>query len=234
MATTQQTRTNNANRAFPAPQAPQTARVHSKTPTAPTTATSPAALVTVLTLVETAQLVQTILVESFGSTGARFYVKAQHSEGGTRIFVEWMDGPTEPQVNKLLLPLQSSIPGTFGGTTSVEHFRLTPAGPQKLVLAADRIVVKRGFSAGLIGRVLQRLAHRHAARLNPEVHKLLTVESFKKGALLGVLIYGVHWADAGNSLHTDVENALHAHTDVQGYPRSATAASIFARKPLKA
>ncbi|ACR29480.1 LPD29 domain-containing protein [Burkholderia glumae] len=201
-------------------------------PMAPATATSPAALATVLSLVETAQLVQSILTESFGNT--RFYVKTQQTGNHTRIHVEWVDGPTEQQVNKILLPLQSSTPGTFGGLTPVEHFRITPTGPQKLSLSADRISVKRGFSAGLISTVLQRLAHRHAARLNPEVRKLLTVESFKKGALLGVLLYGVHWANAGNSLHTDVETALHAHTDVRGFPRSATAASIYTRKPLKA
>ncbi|MBB2981595.1 MULTISPECIES: hypothetical protein [Burkholderiaceae] len=234
MATTQQTRTNNANRAFPAPQAPRTARVHGKTTTAPATATSPAVLTNVLTLVETAQLVQQVLSESFGKTGARFYVKTQQTDGNTRLFVEWMDGPAEAQVNKLLLPLQASTQGQWGGTAPAEHFRLTAQGPQKIVLAADRIIVKRSFSGGLIGSVLQRLAHRHAARLNPEIRKLLTVENFKRGALLGVLIYGVHWAEAGNSLHTDVETALHAHTDVQGFPRSATAASIFARKPLNA
>lgn len=230
MATTQQIRTSNANRAFPAPQAPRTARVHSKTPTAPPTATAPEALKTVLTLVETAQLVQQVLREAFPGTG--FYVKTQRDANGARLHVEWTDGPRELQVTKLLAPLQSSTPGTFGGKTPVEHFRLTPTGPQRLRLGADRITVKRKFSDRLVGNVLQRLAHRHAARLNPEVRKLLTVESFKKGALMAVVLYGVHFA--GNTFHHDVETALHDHTDVHGVPRSATAAGLFVRKPLKA
>ncbi|HDR9236592.1 TPA: hypothetical protein QDB43_000276 [Burkholderia vietnamiensis] len=230
MPTTQQTRTNNANRAFPAPQAPRTARVHSKIPTAPATATSLAALATVLTLVETAHLVQQVLREAFPGTG--FYVKTQRDANSARLHVEWTDGPRELQVTKLLVPLQSSTPGTFGGKTPVEHFRLTARGPQSVRLGADRITVRRKFSDGLVGSVLQRLAHRHAARLNPELRKHLTVESFKKGALMAVVLYGVHFA--GNTFHHDVETVLHDHSDVQGYPRSATAAGLFVRKPLKA
>lgn len=230
MATTQQTRTNNANRAFPAPQAPRTARVHSTTPTALATATSPEALKTVLTLVETAQLIQQVLREAFPGTG--FYVKTQRDANSARLHVEWTDGPRELQVTQLLAPLQSSTSGTFGGKTSVEHFRLTAQGPQSVRLGADRITVKRKFSDGLVGNVLQRLAHRHFGRMDPETRKLLTVESFKKGALMAVVLYGVHFG--GHTLQHDVETALHAHTDVQGFPRSATAASIFARKPLKA
>ncbi|HIH2744592.1 TPA: LPD29 domain-containing protein [Burkholderia lata] len=224
MATTQQTRTTNANRAFPAPQAPQTASIHSKT--------TPEALNTVLDLTSTAQLVLDIMAEAF--PGVPVFVKTRQADDQTRIHVEWTDGPTEQQVKKLLLPLQSSTPGQWGGTTPVEHFRLTARGPQRVQLTADRITVRRRFSDGLVTSVLQRLAHRHVGRLDPETLKLLTVDSFKKGALLGVLLYGVHFADAGNSLHTDVETALHAHTDVQGYPRSATAAGLFVRKPLKA
>lgn len=234
MSTAQQTRTNTANRAFPAPLALRTASEQQSktTPQRVETATSPAALATVLTLVETAQVVQQVLSEAFGKAGARFYVKTQQADDQTRVLVEWVDGPTEQQVKKLLLPLQASTPGTFGGKTPVAHFRITPTGPQTLTLGADRILVKRSFSAGLIGKVLQRLAHRHAGRIDPETRKLLTVESFKKGALVAVVLWGIH--HAGNSLHTDVENALQAHTDVLGFPRSATAAAIFTRKPLKA
>ncbi|MCA8287567.1 LPD29 domain-containing protein [Burkholderia vietnamiensis] len=199
-------------------------------PKAPATATTPEALKTVLTLVETAQLVQQVLREAFPATG--FYVKTQRDANGARLHVEWTDGPREQQVNKLLLPLQSATPGQWGGTSPVEHFRLTAQGPQRVRLGAGRITVKRKFSDGLVGSVLQRLAHRHVGRLDPETRKLLTVESFKKGALVAVALYGVHFA--GNSLHTDVESALHDHTDVQGYPRSATAAGLFVRKPLKA
>ena len=226
MISTQQpsTQTRNSN----VPTLPK-ARVNSHTK-APATATSPAVLANVLSLVETAQVVQQILAESFGKT--RFYVKTQQADTNTRINVEWVDGPSEKQVLKLLLPLQASTPGTFGGLVPVEHFRVTPTGPQTLTLGADRITVKRGFSAGLISSILQRLAHRHAGRIDPETRKLLTVESFKKGALVAVVLFGIHFA--GNSLHTDVETALQAHTDVQGFPRSATAAGIFVRKPLKA
>ncbi|HDR9280143.1 TPA: hypothetical protein QDB45_001665 [Burkholderia vietnamiensis] len=232
MSTAQQTRTNTANRAFPAPLALRTASEQQgkTTPQRVETATSPAVLANVLSLVETAQLVQRILAESFGKT--RFYVKTQQADTHTRINVEWVDGPSEKQVLKLLLPLQASTPGTFGGKTAVEHFRVTPKGPQTLTLGADRITVKRGFSAGLISSILQRLAHRHAGRIDPETRKLLTVESFKKGALVTVVLFGIHFA--GNSLHSDVETALQEHTDVQGFPRSATAAGIFVRKPLKA
>lgn len=232
MSTAQQTRTNTANRAFLAPLALRTASEQQgkTTPQRVETATAPAALETVLSLVETAQVVQKILAEAFGKS--RFYVKTQQADTHTRINVEWVDGPSEKQVLKLLLPLQASTPGTFGGLTPVEHFRITPTGPQKLTLAADRITVKRGFSAGLISSILQRLAHRHAGRIDPETRKLLTVESFKKGALVAVVLFGIHFA--GNSLHTDVETALQAHTDVQGFPRSATASAIFPRKPLKA
>ncbi|SDG93669.1 hypothetical protein SAMN05216466_106113 [Paraburkholderia phenazinium] len=222
MATTQQTRTNNANRAFPAPQAPQTARVHGKT--------TPQALKTVLTLVQTAQLVQTVLREAFPSIV--FLVEAHRDANGARLHVEWTDGPREQQVSKLLLPLQAAHPGTFGGSTPVEHFRLTDNGPQRVRLGAARITVTRKFSDTLVGNVLQRLAHRHATRLTPEQRAGLTAEAFRKGALMAVVLYGVHWA--GNSLHSDVETALHEHTDVQGYPRSATAAGLFVRKPLKA
>lgn len=232
MTSAQQTRTTNANRAFRAPQALPTARVQHQTPRAPATATSPAVLANVLDLVGTAQLVQTVLVEAFGKTGARFYVKTRQAESHTRLMVQWVDGPSEKQVLKLLLPLQASTPGTFGGKTLVEHFRLSATGPQRVTLGADRITVKRGFSAGLIGNVLQRIAHRHAGRMTPEVRKLLTAENFKKGALMAVVLYGVHFA--GNTLHTDVEAALQDHTTVQGFPRSATAAGIFTRKPLKA
>lgn len=199
-------------------------------PKPPATATTPEALKTVLTLVETAQLVQQVLREAFPATG--FYVKTQRDANGARLHVEWTDGPREQQVNKLLLPLQSATPGQWGGTSPVEHFRLTAQGPQRVLLGAGRITVKRKFSDGLVGSVLQRLAHRHVGRLDPETRKLLTVESFKRGALVAVALYGVHFA--GNSLHTDVETALHDHTDVQGYPRSATAAGLFVRKPLKA
>ncbi|HDR9033362.1 TPA: hypothetical protein QDB07_000811 [Burkholderia vietnamiensis] len=232
MASAQQSRTTDANRAFPAPLAPRTASEQQgkTTPQRVETATSPAALANVLSLVETAQLVQQVLGESFCKT--RFYVKTQQADTHTRIHVEWVDGPTEQQVSKILLPLQSATPGTFGGLTPVEHFRITPTGPQKLTLAADRITVKRGFSAGLITNVLQRLAHRHAGRIDPETRKLLTVEAFRKGALATVVLFGIHFA--GNSLATDVETALHAHSDVQGFPRSATASAIFTRKPLKA
>ncbi|HDR8994455.1 TPA: hypothetical protein QDB01_000332 [Burkholderia vietnamiensis] len=230
MTSAQQTRTTNANRAFRAPQALPTAGLQRQTPKA--TATAPAALATVLTLVETAQLIQSVLAEAFGKAGARFYVKTQQTDGKTRINVEWVDGPSEKQVLQLLLPLQASTPGTFGGKTPVEHFRLTAAGPQRVTLGADRITVKRGFSAGLISSVLQRLAHRHADRMTPDVRKLLTVENFKKGALASVVLFGIHFA--GNSLHTDVETALHEHSTVQGIPRSATASAIFTRKPLKA
>lgn len=209
----------------------QKARFNTPT-TAPATATSPAALANVLDLISTAALIQDVLAEAFGKSGARFYVKTQQADTHTRIHVEWVDGPTETQVSKILLPLQSSTPGTFGGLTPVEHFRITPTGPQKLTLAADRITVKRGFSAGLITNVLQRLAHRHAGRIDPETRKLLTVEAFRKGALVTVVLFGIHFA--GNSLATDVETALHAHSDVQGFPRSATASAIFTRKPLKA
>ncbi|MDN7542343.1 LPD29 domain-containing protein [Burkholderia cenocepacia] len=199
-------------------------------PKALATATTPEALKTVLTLVETAQLVQQVLREAFPATG--FYVKTQRDANGARLHVEWTDGPREQQVNKLLLPLQSATPGQWGGTSPVEHFRLTAQGPQRVRLGAGRITVKRKFSDGLVGSVLQRLAHRHVGRLDPETRKLLTVESFKRGALVAVALYGVHFS--GNSLHTDVESALHDHTDVQGYPRSATAAGLFVRKPLKA
>ncbi|WP_257755232.1 LPD29 domain-containing protein [Burkholderia glumae] len=171
MATTQQTRTTNANRAFPAPQAPQTASIHSKT--------TPEALNTVLTLVETAQLVLDVMAEAF--PGVPVFVKTRQADDQTRIHVEWTDGPTEQQVKKLLLPLQSSTPGQWGGTTPVEHFRLTAQGPQRVQLTADRITVRRRFSDGLVTSVLQRLAHRHVGRLDPETRKLLTVESFKKG-----------------------------------------------------
>ncbi|MCA8148126.1 LPD29 domain-containing protein [Burkholderia vietnamiensis] len=207
----------------------QKARFNGHT-TAPATATSPEALKTVLTLVETAQLVQQVLREAFPATG--FYVKTQRDANGARLHVEWTDGPREQQVSKLLLPLQSSTPGQWGGTTPVEHFRLTAQGPQRVRLGADRITLKRKFSDGLVGNVLQRLAHRHVGRLDPETRKLLTVESFKKGALMAVVLYGVHFG--GNTLQHDVETALHAHTDVQGFPRSATAAGLFVRKPLKA
>ncbi|NTX43108.1 hypothetical protein HT749_06810 [Burkholderia cepacia] len=199
-------------------------------PTASATATAPEALKTVLTLVETAQLVQQVLREAFPATG--FYVKTQRDANGAWLHVEWTDGPREQQVNKLLLPLQSATPGQWGGTSPVEHFRLTAQGPQRVRLGAGRITVKRKFSDRLVSSVLQRLAHRHAARLNTEVRKLLTVESFKKGALMAVALYGVHFA--GNTFHHDVETALHDHSDVQGYPRSATAAGLFVRKPLKA
>ncbi|MBJ9920622.1 MULTISPECIES: LPD29 domain-containing protein [Burkholderia] len=199
-------------------------------PKAPATATTPDALKTVLNLVETAQLVQQVLREAFPATG--FYVKTQRDANGARLHVEWTDGPREQQVNKLLLPLQSATPGQWGGTSPVEHFRLTAQGPQRVRLGAGRITVKRKFSDGLVGSVLQRLAHRHVGRLDPETRKLLTVESFKKGALAAVALYGVHFA--GNSLHTDVETALHDHTDVPGYPRSATAAGLFLRQPLNA
>lgn len=234
MSTAQQTRTNTANRAFPAPLALRTASEQQgkTTPQRVETATAPAALETVLSLVETAQVVQKILAEAFGKTGARFYVKTQQADTHTRINVEWVDGPSEKQVLKLLLPLQASTSGTFGGKTPVEHFRLSATGPQRVTLGADRITVKRSFSAGLIGNVLQRIAHRHAGRMTPEVRKLLTAENFKKGALMAVVLYGVHFA--GNTLHTDVEAALQDHTTVQGFPRSATAAGIFTRKPLKA
>ena len=198
--------------------------------TAPATATSPEALKTFLTLVESAQLVQQVLREAFPATG--FYVKTQRDANGARLHVEWTDGPREQQVSKLLLPLQSSTPGQWGGKTPVEHFRLTAQGPQRVRLGADRITLRRKFSDGLVGSVLQRLAHRHAARLNPELRKHLTVESFKKGALMAVVLYGVHFA--GNTFHHDVETALHDHTDAHGVPRSATAAGLFVRKPLKA
>lgn len=226
MISTQQpsTQTRNSN----VPTLPK-ARVNSHTK-APATATSPAVLANVLDLISTASLIQDVLSEAFGKT--RFYVKTQQADTNTRINVEWVDGPSEKQVLKLLLPLQASTPGTFGGLVPVEHFRITPTGPQTLTLGADRILVKRSFSAGLIGKVLQRLAHRHAGRIDPETRKLLTVESFKKGALVAVVLWGIH--HAGNSLHTDVETALQAHSDVQGFPRSATAAAIFVRKPLKA
>lgn len=226
MISTQQpsTQTRNSN----VPTLPK-ARVNSHTK-APATATSPAVLANVLDLISTAALIQDVLSEAFGKT--RFYVKTQQADTNTRINVEWVDGPSEKQVLKLLLPLQASTPGTFGGLVPVEHFRVTPKGPQTLTLGADRITVKRGFSAGLISSILQRLAHRHAGRIDPETRKLLTVESFKKGALVAVVLFGIHFA--GNSLHTDVETALQAHSDVQGFPRSATAAGIFVRKPLKA
>jgi hypothetical protein len=230
MTSAQQTRTTNANRAFRAPQALPTASFQQQAPKA--TATSPAALANVLDLISTGQLVQTVLLEAFGKAGARFYVKTQQAESHTRLMVEWVDGPSEKQVLKLLLPLQASTPGTSGGKTPVEHFRITPTGPQRVTLGADRITVRRSFSAGLIGNVLQRLAQRHAGRMTPDVRKLLTVENFKKGALAAVVLYGVHVA--GNTLHTDVETALHDHSDVQGFPRSATAAGLFVRKPLKA
>ncbi|HDR8943117.1 TPA: hypothetical protein QDB15_000045 [Burkholderia vietnamiensis] len=207
----------------------QKARFNGHT-TAPAAATSPEALKTVLTLVETAQLVQQVLREAFPATG--FYVKTQRDANGARLHVEWTDGPREQQVSKLLLPLQSSTPGQWGGTTPVEHFRLTAQGPKRVRLGADRITLKRKFSDGLVGNVLQRLAHRHVGRLDPETRKLLTVESFKKGALMAVVLYGVHFG--GNTLQHDVETALHAHTDVQGFPRSTTAAGLFVRKPLKA
>ncbi|WP_109482859.1 hypothetical protein [Paraburkholderia sp. C35] len=229
MTSAQQTRTTNANRAFRAPQALPTAGFQQQTPA---TATAPAVLANVLDLVGTAQLVQSVLAEAFGKSGARFYVKTHQADNHTRVMVEWVDGPSEKQVLKLLLPLQASTPGTFGGKTPVEHFRLTAQGPQRVTLGADRITVRRSFSAGLIGGVLQRIAHRHAGRMTPEVRKLLTVEAFKKGALAAVVLYGVHFA--GNTLHTDVETALQDHTTVQGFPRSATAAAICTRKPLKA
>lgn len=197
---------------------------------APATATSPVALANVLDTVATAQLCMQVVNEAF--PGARFYIKTHQADNHTRLQVEWVDGPSEKQVLKLLLPLQASTPGTFGGFTPVEHFRITPTGPQRVTLGADRITVRRSFSAGLIGNVLQRLAQRHAGRMTPEVRKLLTVENFKKGALAAVVLYGVHVA--GNTLHTDVETALHDHSDVQGFPRSAAAAGLFVRKPLKA
>lgn len=207
----------------------QKARLNSDTK-APTTATSPEALANVLTLIETAQMVQQIVREMWPTTA--FYVKTRQAEQQTRIHVEWVDGPTEQQVSKVLLPLQASTPGTFGDLNAVEHFRLTAQGPQRLTLGADRITVRRRFSDGLVTSVLQRLAHRHTGRMSPEVRKLMTVEAFKKGALATVVLFGVHFA--GNSLHTDVETALHAHSDVRGFPRSATAAAIFVRKPIKA
>ncbi|MGS1024194.1 hypothetical protein GAS19_30380 (plasmid) [Burkholderia glumae] len=191
------------------------------------------ALVTVLTLVDTAQLVQKILGEAFPSCA---FVVSVHSTGsGTLLDVAWTDGPRADQVGRVVHPLQARRLANGGCAVAVEHFTLTPAGYRTVRLAADRISLTRAFSNAGVERALTACERRYRDRLSPDDRAAMTVERYRAGALSGVEIDGVHRTGGkrtGSCLQSDVDEILCGGTDVTGFPRSPTAAALFARSDV--
>ncbi|MGS1024089.1 LPD29 domain-containing protein [Burkholderia glumae] len=193
----------------------------------------PLPLVTVLTLVDTAQLVQKILGEAFPSRA--FAVSLHSTTAGTLLDVSWTDGPRADQVGRFVHPLQARRLANGGRAVAVEHFTLTPAGYHTVRLAADRISLYRVFSDAAVERALSVCERRYRGRLSPDDREAMTVERYRAGALCGVEIEGVHRAGGkrtGGCLQSDVDEILCGGTDVTGFPRSPTAAALFARSDV--
>ncbi|VWD44734.1 hypothetical protein BCO18175_07160 [Burkholderia contaminans] len=196
-------------------------------------ATPAIVLADTLTLVDTVQLVQTILHEAFPATS--FPITVTKRGNGSQLAIDWMDGPRDLQVARLVLPLQATRLANGGRVERVEHFMLTSSGRLTVHLAADRITLSRQFSDRAIEQALERLALRYADRLAPDVRAMMTVDDYRAGRLQLLEVIGVHRTGScrsGSNVQTDVDAMLAETTDAHGFPRSATAASLFVRREI--
>lgn len=126
---------------------------------------------------DTAKLVRKALRQTF--PGAVFRVRSHTYSGGASIDVEWFDGPTEDQVNRIIKPLEgANFDGTIDLETHNDHW-LSPDGSVTLARAnvghsyerpelyaapgpgaelvhfgADYVFAQRHYSTGFLSRVV--------------------------------------------------------------------------------
>lgn len=102
---------------------------------------------TYLRCADTAKLIRKALKEAF--PGIKFSVRSDTYAGGASIRVNWTDGPTQRDVDKIARTFSGA---TFDSMTDMKEYKRQTMNGQPVSFGADYVFCSRDITAGLIDR----------------------------------------------------------------------------------
>lgn len=174
------------------------------------------------TCAETAKLIRTALKETFA--GVKFSVRGREYSGGASIRIEWIDGPTTAQVEKITDRFKASY---FDGSIDYQGSINQMMDGKPVSFGADHIFTERQNSDEAVALAIDAVYSGFAHNFKAEGFDKPTVEQYRKGALMDWRLAGVH-ADGNASVQADIRNAMaqrSAHT--AEVKHSKTAGRVF-------
>lgn len=106
-----------------------------------------------LTCAETAKLVRKALAQAF--PGCKFTVRSKTYSGGASIHVEWIDGPTTPQVETITRQYSGA---TFDALIDLKEYHTSTLAGETVHYGADHVFCQRQYSPAFLQLVADRVA----------------------------------------------------------------------------
>lgn len=174
-----------------------------------------------LSAAETAKLIRASLKEAF--PGVKFGVRSSTYSGGASVYVRWVDGPNEAQVEAVAGNFKGSY---FDSGIDYKGSVLHMIGGQPTRFGADFVFVAREYSDAAVARAIERFARMFAGNLRRDCIEKPTVAQWRSGALLRLQLSGVHHSFS-RSVHTEIGEILAKTSDRLRVAKSKTAAAVF-------
>src|SRR5438046_2370413 len=130
-----------------------------------------------LSVAETAKLVRQALKEAFPKV--RFSVRSSMYSMGASIDVQWIDGPTEAEVEAVAKVFQGSA---FDGMTDSSTARLHQMDGKPVRFCADHITCSRSYSDEAVAAAIADVMREHGADFEASHQPAPTVDQFRRGA----------------------------------------------------
>jgi len=106
-----------------------------------------------VSVTDTAKLVRAALKTAF--PGIRFSVRSESYSGGASIWIKWIDGPTEKQVERVTAPYRGA---TFDGMIDLKESVYHAVNGAQVHYGADYINGVRGYSVAFAQAIADQVA----------------------------------------------------------------------------
>lgn len=113
-----------------------------------------------LTVAETAKLVRKALKAEFPAV--TFAVRSKSYSGGASVSVNWVDGPTEEMVKRVVARFEGA---EFDAMIDLKSYRVGELDGEEVHFGADWVFVRRGYSAAMSEHVARLVAKKWGCRV---------------------------------------------------------------------